>query len=342
MAFFVYKAAKYLYDNRDTIGLLAYPVGIVAGYFGLIYRDRIIEYVDGSINNAYDNWFERKKIVIPSDGKKMMCILNQEIIKSGEITKTILAETAFGLRHVPDKGSYKLTIDGVDIMCHKSIDAGNESFELEIYGKTPISKLQNILDDLQKKYFHGGNKIMHYYVEDNKWTWIPPRDPLDIASVKMNNEIEQVLDSVDKSGFRTRSVGMILHGKAGTSKTTIIEILASRYGMNIYNMHFNNNGLSDGALAKLLAEIPPKSILAIDEMNSQLERALESDNTNISLGGVLGALDGTTRMNPYTLVVITTNDYDKLVNMFPEETLTRYGRGEYKFHMTRQFSPASL
>jgi chaperone BCS1 len=114
-------------------------------------------------------------------------------------------------------------------------------------------------------------------------------------------------------------MGLLLHGPPGNGKSSLAKAIASYmdYKLCILNL----NGIkSDKELIRLAADLPKESVLLIEDIDAyNIDRDNEKKN-DISLSGLLNALDGVTAKDG-RITVITTNCPEQL-----DEALIRKGR----------------
>ncbi|KAF8876911.1 P-loop containing nucleoside triphosphate hydrolase protein [Mucidula mucida] len=110
--------------------------------------------------------------------------------------------------------------------------------------------------------------------------------------------------------------GYLLYGAPGSGKTSFICALAGELGLDIYSISLSHKGLDDMSLAKLLNKLPEHK----DKKGKTTARGDKSSLGNVTLSGLLNALDGVDAKQGRILVA-TTNKYDSL-----DEALSRPGR----------------
>lgn len=183
------------------------------------------------------------------------------------------------------------------------------------------------------------------------------RRPLDtvVLDNKVKNKVLSAIDSFksDKDWYIENGVphnlGIMLYGPTGTGKTSFIKALGAYYDMPIYII--NVSTVTDHSLQDALFEVPPNSIVALEDIDTanlgkrDLSNRLlpigdepeeymhqsklqsfsnKEENEYLSLGGVLNAIDGIATQEGRILIA-TTNDIDSL-----DEALVRPGRFDVK------------
>lgn len=110
--------------------------------------------------------------------------------------------------------------------------------------------------------------------------------------------------------YRDRGIpyrrGYLLHGPPGSGKTSFIYALAGSLHYNICVLNLNERGLTDDRLALALSNIPPQSIVLLEDIdaafpahrghnNSSSASAIGSSNrsgSDVTFSGLLNVLDG--------------------------------------------------
>lgn len=115
-------------------------------------------------------------------------------------------------------------------------------------------------------------------------------------------------------------IGILLHGKPGTGKTSMVRAIATytKRDINVINL----NDLQD--LRETISKVSENDILLIEEIDTIVANRDDNSKVNIELGNLLNLLDGVG--TPENIIVIaTTNHIDRL-----DDALIREGRFDIK------------
>ncbi len=113
--------------------------------------------------------------------------------------------------------------------------------------------------------------------------------------------------------------GYLFHGAAGTGKTSVARALANHFGMPIYYLPLADLE-KDADLMSLVADIDPKSILLLEDVDVYHAATERNDEDGMTIVALLNALDGI--WTPHGLITImTTNNREVL-----DDALIRAGR----------------
>lgn len=130
-------------------------------------------------------------------------------------------------------------------------------------------------------------------------------------------------------------LAMILHGRPGSGKTSLIRALAAEYKLNVCMLDLSTT--SDKELIKAIGTIPRNTLLLLEDFDSagqvskrQADEDIQSGNVDLSsassifnvgtLSGVLNALDGVASLNN-VVIMLTTNHLERV-----DRALCRPGR----------------
>ena len=196
-----------------------------------------------------------------------------------------------------------------------------------------IDVLKDYVETIYKKYCSPDNMIMYYSVDtnDNKWNVPFFRLP---RNYNQTDNINHVLSIVDKfvgsekeysrSG-KNYKLGMLLLGKPGIGKSTMIEVIAKKHSMPIYILNLNSDGMNDTTLLNLTSSVPPKSIICLEEIEKQLDAIKNRKTISVTPAGILSAIDGVPRLNHGVIFIATGNSIDGIDKSLGEPLL-REGR----------------
>jgi hypothetical protein len=114
-------------------------------------------------------------------------------------------------------------------------------------------------------------------------------------------------ENVYKTSGRHFRRGYILTGPTRTGKSTIGEIVATTHGMPVYLIQLTGDDVDDSRLINLISQVPPKSVIMIEELEKQLTTITSNTNKRISIGGILSSIDGPQRVAHGVIFIITAN-----------------------------------
>lgn len=97
--------------------------------------------------------------------------------------------------------------------------------------------------------------------------------------------------------------GMLFHGSPGSGKTSLALVIASECSVPIYVLNVNDLSMSDASMLSLIASVPPKSLLVLDDLRPDNGK-LGGDK--LTVGGLLASLDSFLSSDG-RIVIATTN-----------------------------------
>lgn len=154
---------------------------------------------------------------------------------------------------------------------------------------------------------------------------------------KFEEQIKFFLDSRDWYVDRAlpHKITYLLTGKPGTGKTSIVRSLGYTYNLSVFSLDLSS--LNNSMLRIALSNIPPNSILLIEDIDAMTDAVADRSNgsTNasgedgpgVTLSGLLNALDGVAGLQD-VIVFITTNYPERL-----DGALVRKSRIDYTFEI---------
>ncbi|KAJ3527590.1 hypothetical protein NMY22_g9732 [Coprinellus aureogranulatus] len=146
------------------------------------------------------------------------------------------------------------------------------------------------------------------------------------TSAKLVHDVKEFMES--REWYRQRGIpfrrGYLMYGPPGTGKTSFIAALAAELELDIYLLSLGGSDLDDSALVALLAEVPSRAILLVEDIDasqggvSRQPKPVPSDGLiefprrpSITLAGLLNALDGI-EASEGRLLFATTNHKETL------------------------------
>jgi len=146
-------------------------------------------------------------------------------------------------------------------------------------------------------------------------------------SEKIENDVREFLEA--RTWYLDRGIpyrrGYLLHGPPGTGKTSYVQALAGVLDFNIAMLSLSQRGLHDDLLNHLLLNVPPRTIVLLEDADAAFSNRRQRDEdgysgTNVTFSGLLNALDGVASAEE-RVIFMTTNHIDKL-----DQALVRPGR----------------
>ena len=188
---------------------------------------------------------------------------------------------------------------------------------------------EEILEDNKRD--KDNNKFTVSEFKNNEWRPISEHDKRGLDLLALNPEIKNFFkceieyfknnkDTYVKLGLPYKTT-MLLHGKPGTGKTSIIRAIASDFDLNVCTININNH--SDQSFSDALSTAPKNSIILIEDFDSSSsvkDRAVtkkDGDSLDdirasfLTLTGILNSLDGVCSLDG-NIVFMTTNHLEQI------------------------------
>jgi chaperone BCS1 len=122
--------------------------------------------------------------------------------------------------------------------------------------------------------------------------------------------------------------GYLLYGPPGCGKSSFIFALAGSLNYNLALLNLNDKGLTDDRLNALLAVVPPRCIILLEDVDAAFSKEREQKNTySVTFSGLLNALDGVASTEE-RVIFMTTNHLERL-----DAALIRPGRVDVKLEV---------
>lgn len=221
----------------------------------------------------------------------------------------------------------------------------------EAYQLRVCTRNRNVVNDLiaEAKELFEGESLNEIRIKTTRWgCWntIATRLKRCMESVVLKkgqaeNLMKDIRDFLNsKQWYLERGVpyrrGYLFHGPPGSGKSSIITAIASELGFSVCLLNLSDRDLDDTKLRDLIAEIPDKSLLVIEDIDCGFrtrEEPCDSDGNEtprkgITLSGLLNALDGIAA-GEGRILIATTNHPENL-----DPALIRPGRIDRQFRFS--------
>ena len=267
--------------------------------------------------------------------RKFHAFKNKEEDKKGEGDKKcyIPLQSGPGLHAHPSEAYRKsiyLLIENLDTNAKTMSGVSHTLCSAVVFAKGPEER--NIyLTEIETKLSVPKKRQLHIYTPyDSIWekqvTFSRPKDTVLLHGEMWTTLIKDVKEFTEDATWyslhgipHTRK--FIFYGPPGNGKSSTVRALASELGMDLYCIPLTIARMDDGVLLALLNEIPPKSLLLIEDIDRIFDNhSVNVSGSSVTFAGILGWLDGSsTRENVIT--ILTCNDVAKL-----DPALKRTGR----------------
>jgi mitochondrial chaperone BCS1 len=232
-----------------------------------------------------------------------------------------------------------------------------ESFHFQTVGRDQ-AVLRDFVREVVAVHKSKVKRSSFLYFYNDGWSYVQAYAPRALESVILAaGEKERLVQDVERfrrSRERYRELGIpyhrgyLLYGPPGTGKSSLVSGLAARFSMSIYVVNLTD--FSDRLLKSAMNDIPEGSVILFEDVDcmkagsarprftagdaaeSDLdvhEQRSATDNTNVTLSGLLNVLDGFSAPDG-VLFIMTTNRIEAL-----DPALLRPGRIDYRLFMGR-------
>lgn len=122
--------------------------------------------------------------------------------------------------------------------------------------------------------------------------------------------------------------GFLLHGPPGNGKTTLVTAAAADLGLSVATLSLSNKLMSDDTLRALVNALPAGAVLLMEDIDCAFgARRKATDDTGVTLSGLLNALDGVGTRDG-RILFLTTNHPERL-----DPALVRPGRVDRSLYL---------
>lgn len=214
-----------------------------------------------------------------------------------------------------------------------------ESITVFTYGinKTFIKDIMKKMDDIQN---NGMADNIQVYMADDWGSWghlSTKRKRRRETVILKNGMMEEISNDMDKFLSKEESYaehgvpwrrGFLFYGVPGTGKTSTVHALASHFELPLYILN-PNVYKDDSSFVNSIGQIPTKSILLIEDVDSFFKQREKDDGIKISFSSFLNAIDGMYAGHG-RILIMTTNYLEDI-----DSALIRTGRIDKKFEFVK-------
>lgn len=242
----------------------------------------------------------------------------------------------------PAPGYHWFFYRGRPVMLHRErSDAGNptaaaalsfrETFNIKVFSRDRTLVMQMLEEAREIVHPKGEKRVGILTARYGNWGTTMKRRPRPIDSVVLADGLmEDLIDAIQKfltseQWYIERGIpyrlGVLLSGPPGSGKSSAVIALASHFSMDIAILNLNG-GMDDDELRNLLADVPPNTVVLIEDIDCVYEqrKSSEDKDNKVTFSGLLNAIDGVAA-GEGRILFLTTNHPDKL-----DPALVRPGR----------------
>lgn len=171
--------------------------------------------------------------------------------------------------------------------------------------------LKDLIEECREKYLKNiQRKVSVFEHREGEWKKARVRPVRPISTVIIDKQVkDDVLRDIDdfldqdiQDWYAERGIpykqSYLLFGPPGTGKSSFSLLLAGKHELDIYTLQLSN--ISDSKLIKLFAELPPRCIVLLEDVDTagmgrrdsvDADQEIESKSA-VTLSGLLNVLDG--------------------------------------------------
>lgn len=214
-----------------------------------------------------------------------------------------------------------------------------EKVTLRVLGRDP-KPLRDLIERVRSEYGKADPDYLKVYAANgyDEWQKVARvrKRPLHSVILRASLIDDIVVDIRNflaaESWYAERGVpwrrGYLLHGPPGTGKTSLIRALSGAFDRDLALLNIASDRLDDIKLATLMAEIPERSIIVLEDIDAAFNgRTSQDAGKGITFSGLLNALDGILSQDG-RILFMTTNHPERL-----DPALVRPGRIDRKYEL---------
>jgi len=206
-----------------------------------------------------------------------------------------------------------------------------ETFNIKLFSRNRSLVMQLLEDAREVVHPKGEKRVGILTAKYGSWGTTMKRRPRPIESVILADGLMEELVATISTFLTTEQwyiergipyrIGVLLSGPPGSGKSSAVIALASHFNMDIAILNLNA-GMDDDELRNLLADVPPNTIVLIEDIDCVYEQRQASDDKDnkVTFSGLLNAIDGVAA-GEGRILFLTTNHPEKL-----DPALIRPGR----------------
>jgi ATPases of the AAA+ class len=312
-------------------------------FFTLALSNKIVEGFDRLLSNAereYNKRMYHTYVVDLKENPRIKFAFFEELKKQNAHLKANyfkIEDSACSLEYEIPEGTYTLKDKGLSM----DLSLNKDTLVMKTRKTYNLQEFKDYIEEVYLKYNSPKQVVVYYLSRNGKWNVPIFRCPRDLSLMMLSEAMRELIKDVEefkenKENYRKESQpyrrGYFLIGKPGSGKSLMVEYIAQKYGMQVHLVNLNVDKMTDSMLINLVACVPPNSLVCFDEIDKQMETLLLQKKINVSVGGILTAIDGPQRLSDGTIVIMTSN---KKVFLKEDEmeALLRKGRIDKVFEL---------